>query len=67
MVLKMKITLIKPNVGLERLSDCDGEDYYEINVSDVIEIELDDIFNDAILGYEDRKYITNAIKSKLEA
>ncbi len=41
----MKIRIVKPDVELSILTDCDGEpwDYYEILVSDLIEIDIDEV------------------------
>lgn len=36
--------IVKEGVELSILSDCDGEDYYEINVSDTIEVDIDEIY-----------------------
>lgn len=49
----MKIGIVKPDAELSALSDCDGEDYYEINVSDIVKVDIDEMAN----GYLD--YIEN--------
>jgi hypothetical protein len=62
----MKITVVKPNANMTAMCGTGAdEDYYEINESDIVEIDLDELYTDNILCHKDKVLVEQFIQSEV--